>query len=365
MNENVGGIATTHRHLAASLAARPGLDVTVADVPPPGLVRRLVRLPVPGLARRDLDFQPLRNQLAQSAVAHRMVRARRGAFDVVHFYSQHCALLSTGIVRRSASVVTLDSTGLQNASTLPYRDPTRFTRVSARPGAALERQLFSGATLLVAQSDYAARSLRADYGVAVDRIRIVRLGIELPAGPLGDPGAGPPRICFVGTSLARKGGHRLMEVYRRHLADRATLTMVTPEPVAAAAGIEVVDDIRPGSGRVYDVLRRGAVFAFPSEIDKSPNVVLEAMAAGLPVVAARVGALDELVEDGVTGFLVPPADDAALLAALRRLLDDPERRRAMGAAGRARAEAMFDARRTGARLAAVMTEAFERHQSAP
>jgi glycosyltransferase involved in cell wall biosynthesis len=66
------------------------------------------------------------------------------------------------------------------------------------------------------------------------------------------------------------------------------------------------------------------------------------MATGLPVVATRVGGNPEVVAEGQTGLLVPPADPAALAAALLELWRDPDRRRAMGRAGRARVEACFD-----------------------
>ncbi len=72
-----------------------------------------------------------------------------------------------------------------------------------------------------------------------------------------------------------------------------------------------------------------------------PNSVLEAMAAGRPVVATRVGAAGDAVLDGVTGSLVPTGDDAALTGALRALLDDPARARAMGDAGRQRAREKY------------------------
>src|SRR5439155_25705791 len=71
------------------------------------------------------------------------------------------------------------------------------------------------------------------------------------------------------------------------------------------------------------------------------NVILESMAAGVAVVATRVGGTAEAVEDGVTGCLIPPADSRALAAALGRLLGDPAAARAMGAAGRDRVERQF------------------------
>jgi glycosyltransferase involved in cell wall biosynthesis len=66
-------------------------------------------------------------------------------------------------------------------------------------------------------------------------------------------------------------------------------------------------------------------------------VVLEAMAAGLPVVATRVGGVPEMVVPGLTGWLVPPGDAPALAAALSQVLGDHDTRRAMGRAGRERA----------------------------
>ena len=65
------------------------------------------------------------------------------------------------------------------------------------------------------------------------------------------------------------------------------------------------------------------------------------MAAGLPIVASRVGGVPELVEDGVTGLTVPPRNPAALAEALRRLLTDATLRARLGAAGRLRAEQAF------------------------
>ena len=77
------------------------------------------------------------------------------------------------------------------------------------------------------------------------------------------------------------------------------------------------------------------------------------MASGLPVVLGHVGGIGDLVEDGVNGFLVPPRDPVALNAALECLLSSETLRRAMGAASRARALAMFDNRRIFERITAI------------
>ncbi len=88
-----------------------------------------------------------------------------------------------------------------------------------------------------------------------------------------------------------------------------------------------------------------------------PLGLLEAMAAGRPVVATAVGGVPEVVVDGETGLLVPPGDGPALAAAVRRVVVDPAWGRALGAAGRARATAHFSLARTVAQYAALYDEA--------
>jgi alpha-maltose-1-phosphate synthase len=88
--------------------------------------------------------------------------------------------------------------------------------------------------------------------------------------------------------------------------------------------------------------RTAALCVVPSLWDNSPNTVYEAMAAGRPVVASRVGGIPELVADGETGLLTPPGDAGALADAITALLLDPVRRRAMGEAGRRRIRELAD-----------------------
>jgi glycosyltransferase involved in cell wall biosynthesis len=87
-----------------------------------------------------------------------------------------------------------------------------------------------------------------------------------------------------------------------------------------------------------------------------PNVVLEAMAEGAPVVASRHAGIGEAVEDGRTGLLVPPGDATALAAALRRLLDAPDTARAMGQEARRVALDRFDAMTQSRRLEEIFRD---------
>jgi len=97
---------------------------------------------------------------------------------------------------------------------------------------------------------------------------------------------------------------------------------------------------------VADILRASDVFVLSSRWEGNPMSVMEAMAAGLPVVSTAVGGVPELVRAGETGLLVPSEDAAALAQAMQALVDDPARRQAMGAAARQHAVAHFDIRHT-------------------
>jgi glycosyltransferase involved in cell wall biosynthesis len=89
---------------------------------------------------------------------------------------------------------------------------------------------------------------------------------------------------------------------------------------------------------LVDAYRQATILTLPTLFDSAPTVLVEAMACGIPIVSTTVGGIPELVESGVEGLLVPPADLAAFTGALDSLLDNPARARAMGAAGRARVE---------------------------
>jgi glycosyltransferase involved in cell wall biosynthesis len=94
------------------------------------------------------------------------------------------------------------------------------------------------------------------------------------------------------------------------------------------------------------ILNASDLFVLSSRWEGNPLSVMEAMAAGLPVVSTAVGGVPELVREGETGLLVPSGDAAALARALQALVDDPVRRQAMGAAARQHAIAHFDIRHT-------------------
>ncbi|MCW2779122.1 MAG: glycosyl transferase group 1 [Frankiales bacterium] len=129
-----------------------------------------------------------------------------------------------------------------------------------------------------------------------------------------------------------------------------------------AADLGVADVVRFAGQRAdaRELLAAADVFALPSRTEGMPLAVLEAMEAGLPVVATRAIGLEEVVDDGVTGLLVRIRDAAALGVALAAVLDDPLLRARLGAAGRQRYLAAFTAARTAREVAAVYDDVLAR-----
>lgn len=138
---------------------------------------------------------------------------------------------------------------------------------------------------------------------------------------------------------------------------RARFLIVGQGPERAALEALANPDAVRFAGNREDVaawLNAMDVFVLTSLADAFPLAVLEAMACRLPVVASNVGGLPEIVVDGKTGLLVPPRDVGALARAMAGLLGNPERGRALGAAGRARVEQDFLLEQTARKMCEVL-----------
>jgi glycosyltransferase involved in cell wall biosynthesis len=168
--------------------------------------------------------------------------------------------------------------------------------------------------------------------------------------------SGPVRILFVGGDLYRKGGELLLEAFRRLPPGSAELALVTRTPLAPAEGLRIYHDLQPNSAELIALYQSSQVFVLPTYAEAFGIAAVEASAAGLAVIASRVGGLTDIVQDGETGFLIPPGDGDSLAERLARLVKDPSLRQRFGRAARARAEARFDARKNAARLANILQE---------
>ena len=165
--------------------------------------------------------------------------------------------------------------------------------------------------------------------------------------PRAAKGEHTPTVLFVSRLIERKGLHVLLPALA-HLRNEGLefrLLVVGDGPMRSQLerqtqqlGLsEIVDflGLRPRS-ELPDIYRRGDVFCLPSASEGMANVILEALATGLPVVATDVPGSSELVEDGVNGFVVEPGNWEALVEPLRRLLGDAELRQRLGEASRQR-----------------------------
>ncbi len=212
----------------------------------------------------------------------------------------------------------------------------------------------AGASRLIVQTHEEERLVRA-LGIRLPPIAIVPPGYSpLPAPPSqGAPfstayGLEGPFLLFVGRLASNKGLLRLLDAFEP-LARRdasASLVLVGEDGGMAAAVDARARELGLGGrvrrlGHVADdrllaaAYREARAVVLPSDYEAFGLVLLEALAQGTGVVASRVGGIPEVVEDGRTGLLVPPADVRALAAALDRLWSDPTLARRLGETGRA------------------------------
>ena len=195
------------------------------------------------------------------------------------------------------------------------------------------------------------------------RSRTVSLGRDAARAALGlDPDQ--PVVLTVGRLNVMKGHTHLLDAVPgllRRCPDLAVVVIgsghLEEQLRAQAAALGVTDAVRLVGHRsdARGLLDAADVFVLPSRMEGMPLALLEAMDAGLPVVATRVIGSEEVVDEGRTGLLVRPRDAAALEGALGRLLDDPALRASFGRAGRRR----FEERFTSARMAAQTLAVYE------
>ncbi len=188
--------------------------------------------------------------------------------------------------------------------------------------------------------------------IGAERVRYLPNFVRLDAVGTAPDRSGregrPVEVLFVGWLLEAKGVRELLAAARELPDVRFTLVGHQEPHFTAEIRDELLafgDRLRALPARsheeVFQLYREADVFVLPTWREGFPNVVIEAMAAGLPVVSTPVGAIPEAIEDGISGLLVPARDAVALARALRRLCDDPALRRQLGARARARVEAVF------------------------
>jgi colanic acid/amylovoran biosynthesis glycosyltransferase len=235
--------------------------------------------------------------------------------------------------------------------------PTEFAAVQRFN---LARKVAS-AHLVICVSDYCRSQVMTlvDVG-AWPKLRVIHCGVDLGRYPFRVPrrltDATLLRILSVGRLVPEKGQAVLLEAVaalnRERL--RATVTVVGDGPLAGDLR-RMGERLDPtgrwltltgplGQDELPSAFASHDVFCLPSFAEGVPVVFMEAMATGLPVVATRITGVPELVEDGVSGILVPPGRADLLTQALDALAEEPGRIPALAAAARRKVEAEFDIR---------------------
>ena len=282
---------------------------------------------------------------------------RSGSADLSFFHTHAVSLLSSGPLGHAGPVViSVDATPRRLDDFAGVYAHRRGTWLEEEVKRRLLRYVFGNASAIVAWSDWVRRSLIEEYGAADERVTVIPAGTDVAFWsprddePRGVAAARPVRFLFVGGDFERKGGPLLLDVFRRQLAGACELHLVTAGDVPATRGVFVYRGVNAFSNELRDLFHQCDVFVLPTLGDASPHAIVEAMAAGLPVVATRVGAIPEVVAHGVNGFVVTRDDAAGLTRVLRRLAEDGELRARMAAESRVRATLLFDGAKNGARV---------------
>ena len=222
------------------------------------------------------------------------------------------------------------------------------------------------ARFVAANSRFSADYIRDSVGNGAT-VHTVYNGLDLDAFPvrLAEPYA--PLILTVGRLVEKKGFSDLLAAcellkergirFSCELVGTGRLSGALKEQIRVAGLGDLVKMIGPlPQHQLRDHYERAMVFVLPcieaadGDRDILPNVIKEAMAVGVPVVTTRLGGIEELVEEGVSGLLVPPGDPPALAARIEQLLRDAELRRQLARRARSVIEQHFDRRQNFTRL---------------
>lgn len=329
----IRGIGGSERHLLTLLPAlaERGVETMFVGLDDPGwdpsdfygaLRVPALRIPAP----RDAD--PL--------LLLRLVRRLHA--DVVHTHLVHADVYG-GVAAKLR--------GSRLVSTKHNDDPFRLG-----PYRHVERRLAGWSDRIVAITEALRRFTVEQVGIPAHKVETIHYGLDRPPEPWGEnrPDDVPEgaRLLLAVTRLTRQKGVDVAVRALASLPDDTVLVVLGDGPLRAELEA-LARDLGVGArlflrGREPDVaawMRRAAVVVHPARWEGFGLGVLEAMLAGLPVVASNVSSLPELVVDGETGFLVRPDDPSALALAVARALEQPS----LGASGRARAEAEFSVAR--------------------
>ncbi|HEX4385651.1 MAG TPA: glycosyltransferase family 4 protein [Myxococcales bacterium] len=282
--------------------------------------------------------------LARKALAH------AGKVSGCFIHTTTIALLVVDSFRRMPTILSSDGTpaNKREMRTTYGLDPE--SRLGRNAKAAVYRGVFGRAAGFVAWSNWTRASFIEDYGCREEDVEVIPPGIDLDQFTPGARDHEIPRILFVGGDFLRKGGDMLIDVFRKRLKGKAELVLVTQAEIPEEPGIFVHRNLGANSPKLRELYANCDVFTLPTRADCYSLVCMEALAAGMPLVATRVGGIPDMIREGETGHLVDRDDAGALGDALESLVSSREKRVEMGRKCRAEALRRFDARTNAHRL---------------
>jgi glycosyltransferase involved in cell wall biosynthesis len=392
-----GGQGVYVRHLSRELVAL-GHEVEVFSGQPypeidPGV--RLTRLPSLDLYREPDPFRTPRlseirdaldvlevatmwtagfpEPLTFSLRAARALKSRLSDFDVVHD-NQSLGYGLLDIARRGVSLVTTIHHPITFDRRVDLAQARGFERLSKRRWygfLSMQGRVARRMPHVLTVSRSSARDIVADFGVDPERVEVVPLGVEPEVFQhYRDPRVPGRIVAMASADTPMKGVATLLEAFAKLRTERdAELVLISrPKPGGPTERLverlSIGEHVRFVSGlgdtELAELVGSAEVACVPSLYEGFSLPTVEAMACGTPLVVSRAGAIPEVVgEDGVCADLVTPGDVGQLATALQALLDDPERRLRMGAAGRERALARFSWRAVAEATAAAYRRAVD------
>lgn len=226
-------------------------------------------------------------------------------------------------------------------------------------------QIFDAASAVVTVSDYGVRYLQEHFPAQAQKFHRVYNGIETRSFPRSGFPDGRPLILSVGRYIEKKGFADLVEACALLGARDFDCLLIGQGPLESAlkeqaARLGLADKVQVAGPRteeqIRELLGKASLFVLPcvaaadGSKDNLPTVIMEAMAAGLPVISTPVAGVPEMVREAETGWIVPEHEPPALAAAMARLLDDKAQAREFGRRGYERCLEQFDLSVTSAQL---------------
>lgn len=276
--------------------------------------------------RYDLNVWSFRKL---STIAQRELNQHNGQFDVI---LQLRALFSPGQLP-GAWPYTLLVDNTYALSDRYYRPWAPMGKREKAQWQALERETYQHAAFVFARTHWVRRSLIEDYGMSPQRAVWVGTGSHFQ--PNGHPKCSRPSrekvILFVGKEVRRKGAATLLQAFRqvRRRVPEARLLLIGREMNVHQEGVTSLGKLTDRQ-KMQCIYEQASVFALPALFEPCGNVIAEAMAHQLPCVVSNAGGLSEFIEEGRTGYVVPPGDVDLLADRLVDLLEDDDKRIEMG-----------------------------------